>query len=141
MGASSRTSDSVAAVLSLAGVLVVVVLVDFVADLLATDFVPEGAVVLDAGSAGFTGVTSEGEDCAPVMPLGMTGATGCVSVVDGAVELGAGGAAQSGSAIDVREKRTRARRWSRRREACCMVTCFLVAAGQGRGFLRRETRA
>ena len=137
MGASSRTSDSVAAVLSLAGVLVVVVLVDFVADLLATDFVPEGAVVLDAGSAGFTGVTSEGEDCAPVTPLGMTGATGCAT----AVELEAGVAAQSGSAIDVRERRTRARRWSRRREACCMVTCFLVAAGQGRGFLRRETRA
>jgi len=137
MGASSRTSDSVAAVLSLAGVLVVVVPVDFafVEDLLATDLVPDGAVVLDAGSAGFTGVTSEGEDCAPVTPLGMTGAMGCVSAVE------AGVAAQSGSAIDVREKRTRARRWSRRREASCMVTCFLVAAGQGRGFLRRETQA
>jgi hypothetical protein len=141
MGAISRTSDSVAAVSLLAAGLVVVLLVDFVVDLLATDFVPEGAVDLDAGSAGFTGVTSDGDDCAPVTPLGRTGATGCVAVGDD-VELEAGVAAQSGRATDVRDKRTMARRWSRRREICCMVTCFLGnAAGQGRCFSMQETRA
>jgi len=93
MGASSRTSDSVAAVVSVVVVLAVALPEDFVALLLATDFVPEGAAGLAGVSlGGFTGVTSEGEDCAPVTPLGRTGETGCVAVVE-AVELEAGVAA------------------------------------------------